>query len=64
MKAAWAIPYQVIYILLCFDLQYLETNVTRFGEILPLWQNILRLWQHFYGLFSILEMFEPILPKT
>ena len=30
-----------------------EDSVTIFGEILPLWQNILRLGQNFDGLFCI-----------
>ena len=32
---------------------YLPTSVTRFGEILPLWQKFTSLWQIFDGLFLI-----------
>ena len=37
------------------------TSVTRFGKILPLWQNFKILWQYFAGLFSIRQNFEPTL---
>ena len=30
-----------------------DYNVTRFGEILPLWQKFTSLWQKFNGLFLI-----------
>ena len=33
-----------IYLAVC---TYFADSVTRFGEISPLWQNILRLWQIF-----------------
>ena len=37
------------------------TNVTRFGEISPLWQNLQSLWQFFEALFTIWQNFEPTL---
>ena len=37
--------------------------VTRFGEISAYLQNILRLWQHLDGYFSIWQNFEPTLGK-
>ena len=39
----------------------LEISVTRFGEILPLWQIIKCLWQFYEGLFSIWEKLLPTL---
>ena len=36
-------------------------SVTRFGEILPLWQKFTSLWQFFGGLFLIWPNAEPIL---
>ena len=35
-------------------------SVTRFGEISPFWQNMLRHWQNFNGLFSIWQKFDAI----
>ena len=35
-------------------------SVTRFGEISPFWQNMLRRWQNFNGLFSIWQKFDAI----
>ena len=34
-------------------------SVTRFGEILPLWQNFKSLWLFFEGLFCIWQTLEP-----
>ena len=34
-------------------------SVTRFGEILPLWQNFKSLWLFFEGLFCIGQNIEP-----
>ena len=36
-------------------------NVTRFGEISPIWQNLLSLWQYFEGIFSIWQSYETAL---
>ena len=49
---------------LCWKNSLKESSVTRFGEISPLWQNILRLRQNLSGLFSIWQNFEPILAKV
>ena len=38
---------------------YRRISVTRFGEILPLWQNFESLWLLFEGLFCIGQNFEP-----
>ena len=38
-------------------------RVTRFGEILPLWQNRTGLWKNVDGIFSIWQNFEPTLQK-
>ena len=38
-------------------------SVTRFGEISPIWQNELRLWQNFDGLISNWQIFESTLAK-
>ena len=35
------------------------TPVTWFGEILPLWQNFINLWQIVKGLLSVWQNFEP-----
>ena len=37
------------------------SSVTRFGEILPLWQKFTSLWQIFNGLFLIWQNAEPTL---
>ena len=38
-----------------------STSVTRFGEISPLWQEKLSLWQYLEGLLSLWQNFEPTL---
>ena len=35
--------------------QSLSNSVTRFGEIMPIWQNFTSLWQFFNSLFLILK---------
>ena len=42
---------------------FYSTSVTRFGEILPLWQNFDSLLQCFVGLFIIWHNFDPTLNK-
>ena len=37
-----------------------KNSVTRFGEILPLWQNFKNIGPFFDGLFCIGQNFEPI----
>ena len=43
---------------------FLPSSVTTFGEISPLWQHILQLWQNWDGLVSIWQNFEPTLAKV
>ena len=41
-----------------------SNSVTRFGEILPLWQNFKNIWQRYEGLISIWQSFEPTLENS
>ena len=40
---------------------YVESSVTRFGEISPLWQTFTSIWQNFDSFFLIWQNAEPTL---
>ena len=58
------VKYLVKFFSGCGIVGLINTSVTRFGEISPLWQNFKNILQLYDGLISIWQTFEPTLENS